>query len=337
VERIYSVELPGHAGRRVRLAGWIHRVRRLSRVSFLILRDARGLAQVVLDGPGVAEQIEGLHAESVIAVEGLAVANTQAPMGVEVQRAAIEVISAASAAPPIDLFRPALNSQLPTLLDHAALTLRHPRRRALWQLAAASLSGFRSALRAMHFVEIHTPKIVGSATEGGANVFGVDYMGKPAYLAQSPQLYKQIMVGVFERVFEVGPVFRAEPHDTTRHLNEYVSLDAEMGFIEDHRDVMAVLTSTLQAMIDAMRDESGEALALLELALPAVPRDVPVVHFADALRMVGDATGEDLRGEPDLSPAHERWLGDWARQEHGSDFLFVTGYPMVKRPFYART
>ncbi len=333
MERTYSVELPSHVGRRVRLAGWIHRVRRLSRVSFLILRDALGLAQIVLDDTAAAV-VDRLHAESVIAVEGLAVSNAQAPMGVEVRQPEIEVISAASEPPPIDLFRPALNSQLPTLLDHAALTLRHPRRRALWQLAAASLSGFRAALRARGFVEIHTPKIVGAATEGGANVFGVDYMGNPAYLAQSPQFYKQIMVGVFERVFEVGPVFRAEPHDTTRHLNEYVSLDAEMGFIGDHRDVMAVLAPALAAMIDAVQAEAGDALALVDVALPVVPRDVPAVHFADALKMIGDATGEDLCGEPDLAPAHERWLGEWARREHGSDFLFVTGYPMAKRPFY---
>ena len=131
------------------------------------------------------------------------------------------------------------------MLDHAALTLRHPQRRALWQVAAASLSGYRAAMRARDFVEIHTPKIVGTATEGGANVFAVDYFGRPAFLAQSPQFYKQIMVGVFERVFEVGPVFRAEPHDTTRHLNEYVSLDAEMGFIDDHTTVMAVLTTAI--------------------------------------------------------------------------------------------
>jgi nondiscriminating aspartyl-tRNA synthetase len=334
VERIYSSELGEYVGSRVRVAGWIHRVRRLSRVSFLILRDARGLAQIVLDESAVAGTIGGLHAESVVAVEGLVVANSQAPMGVEIRDPEVEVISAATAAPPIDLFRPILNSQLPTLLDHAALTLRHPRRRASWQIAAASLSGFRSALGAMGFVEIHTPKIVGTATEGGANVFTVDYFGRPAYLAQSPQFYKQIMVGVFERVFEAGPVFRAEPHDTTRHLNEYVSLDAEMGFIRDHTTVMDLLTFTIRGMIEAVRNQCGEALGLLDVAIPAVPRTIPAIHFADALAMVGDALDEDLSGEPDLSPAHERWLGEWAAREHGSEFLFVVGYPMVKRPFY---
>src|SRR5262249_6123912 len=140
--------------------------------------------------------------------------------------------------PPFEMFRPTLNAQLPTLLDHASVALRHPRQRALFEIASATLSGFRSALRAQHFVEIQTPKIVGSATEGGANVFRIDYFDKKAYLAQSPQFYKQMMVGVFERVFEVGPVFRAEPHDTPRHLSEYVSLDLEMGFVRDHTTVM---------------------------------------------------------------------------------------------------
>ena len=157
MERVYSSELAKYVGSRVRVAGWIHRVRRLSRVSFLILRDARGLAQIVLDESTEGDPTGGLHGESVVAVEGLVVANPQAPLGVEIRDPVVEVISAATAAPPIDLFRPILNSQLPTLLDHAALTLRHPRRRALWQIAAASLSGFRSALGAIDFVEIHTP------------------------------------------------------------------------------------------------------------------------------------------------------------------------------------
>jgi nondiscriminating aspartyl-tRNA synthetase len=201
-------------------------------------------------------------------------------------------------------------------------------------VAAASMTGFRAVLRERGFVEIQTPKIVAAATESGANVFALDYFGRPAYLAQSPQLYKQMMVGVFERVFEVGPVFRAEPHDTPRHLNEYVSLDVEMGFIADHTTVMALLTEVLRAMLATLRAEAGEALALLRLDLPPVPPTIPVLHFAEAQALIAAATGEDPRDEPDLAPAHERWLGDWARREHGSEFLFVTGYPMVKRPFY---
>ena len=303
-------------------------------MSFLILRDAHGLAQIVVDDGEIIATIHGVHAETVVAVEGLVVANGQAPAGVELHHPVVEIISPAVTPPPIDLFRPFLNSQLPTLLDHAALTLRHPVRHARWQLAAATLSGFRAALRAMEFTEICTPKIVGTATEGGANVFAVDYFGRRAYLAQSPQFYKQMMVGVFERVFEVGPVFRAEPHDTRRHLNEYVSLDAEVGFIQDHTTVMEMLTKTIRGMLEAMAREASDALRLLDIRLPAVPDVIPTIHFDDALGMICSQTGVDERHEPDLSPAHERWLGEWALREHRSEFLFIVGYPMVKRPFY---
>jgi nondiscriminating aspartyl-tRNA synthetase len=323
----------------VRIAGWLHRVRQLSNLSFLILRDAQGLAQVVVEDAAMIAQLTDLHAETVLVIEGTVVAEPQAPGGVEIHQPALEVLAAAAEPPPFDLFRPTIKAQLPTLLDHAPVGLRHPRQRALFRVAAASMAGFRAALTARDFVEIQTPKIVGAATEGGANVFRLDYFGQPAYLSQSPQLYKQIMVGVFERVFEVGPAFRAEPHDTPRHANEFVSLDVELGFIRDHFDVMAVLNRALEGMIAAIHEQAGGALAALgskagPLALPAVPPEIPAVHFADALDMFSRATGEDVRGEPDLAPAHERWLGEWARREHGSDFLFVWGYPTAKRAFY---
>lgn len=243
------------------------------------------------------------------------------------------MLSAAAGPPPVDLRLPEPKEQLPTRLDHAAVSLRHPRRRATFALAAASLAGFRSTLDALGFTEVQTPKIVESATESGANVFGLDYFGRRAYLAQSPQFYKQALVGVFERVYETGPVFRAEPHDTPRHLAEYVSLDAELGFIDDHFDVMAVVREAVAGMLEAVRAREPE-VELLGLDLPDVPADVPHVHFADAQRLIEQATGEAVVGEPDLAPAHERWLGEWARAEHGSDFLFVVGYPMAKRPFY---
>jgi nondiscriminating aspartyl-tRNA synthetase len=164
--------------------------------------------------------------------------------------------------------------------------------------------------------EIFTPKLVAAASESGANLFGVDYFGRTAYLAQSPQFYKQLMVGVFERVYEVGPVFRAEPHHTGRHLAQYTSLDVEVGFISDHRDVMAVAREVVAGMVEA----AGRA---------TVDGEIPAVHFADALRIAGAPDDE-----PDLAPAHERAVGEWASREYGSDFVFVTGYPLAKRPFY---
>jgi nondiscriminating aspartyl-tRNA synthetase len=289
---------------------------------------------VVVEDPALVERLAGLHHESLLVVEGEAVEVAQAPGGVEVRRPEVEVLVEAAAPPPFELYRPALNVPLPVVLDHAALALRHPRQRGIFAVAAASMAGFRAALRGLDFVEIQTPKIVGSATEGGANVFAVDYMGRPAYLAQSPQLYKQIMVGVFERVFEVGPVFRAEPHDTPRHINEYVSLDAELGFVDDHTTVMHVLTQAIRGMLAAVQEQSGPALAAVGGTLPVVPASIPQLDFGAALELISQGTGEDVRGELDLAPAHERWLGEWAREEAGSDFLFVTGQPMAKRPFY---
>jgi nondiscriminating aspartyl-tRNA synthetase len=334
MERIWTTDLDRHSGRRVRLEGWLHRQRQLSAVTFVILRDARGLAQIVVEDPALRARLAELHNETVLRVEGAAEANAHAPGGVEIHQPAVTVLGAPQEPPPLDLFRPTLTAQLPTVLDHAALALRHPRRRAIFRLAAASMAGFRATLSGRGFVEIQTPKIVAGATESGANVFAIDYFGRQAYLAQSPQLYKQIMVGIFERVFEVGPVFRAEPHDTPRHLNEYVSLDAEMGFIEDHVSVMNVLTDVVRGMLAAVQEAVSTGVTLPELRLPEVPDRIPALAFGEAQGLIARHTDEDPRGEPDLAPAHERWLGQWARRVHGSEFLFVTGYPMVKRPFY---
>jgi nondiscriminating aspartyl-tRNA synthetase len=334
MERIWTTELAAHAGERVLLKGWMQRLRTLSHVSFLVLRDGKGTAQVVIDEPALAAELAALPAESVLAVEGLAVAEPQAPGGVELRAPRVEIISRAEETPPIELHRPTIKAHLPTILDHAAVALRHPRQRAFFKLGAAATEGFRRTLRARDFTEIQTPKIVGAATEGGANVFKLDYFGRPAYLSQSPQLYKQIMVGVFERVFEVGPAFRAEPHDTPRHTNAFTSLDVEQGFIHDHRDVMATLTAVLQGIMAQIGEECGPELALLKAQLPAVPAAIPSLHFSEALALLGKLTGEDLSAEPDLAPNHERLLGEWASREHGSDFLFVVGYPTEQRAFY---
>jgi nondiscriminating aspartyl-tRNA synthetase len=310
--RILTSELGAHAGERVTLAGWVHATRDLGRVAFVLLRDRSGLVQVVLDDPLELKQ------EAVVEVDGDAVATPQAPGGVELHAPSFRVLAEPVAALPIDLRRPELKETLPTILDHAPLALRHPRQRARFEIAAASLHGFRDALDRLGFTEISTPKIVASATESGTNVFDLNYFGRRAFLAQSPQFYKQTLVGVFERVYESGPVFRAEPHDTARHLAEYTSLDAEFGFIRDHRDVMAVAREVIAGMVGAIRERAPRAVELLEVQIPDVPSEIPWVHFAD--------TGVD---DVDLSPADERRLC-----ERYGELVFVTGYPMAKRPFY---
>ncbi|KRF36722.1 aspartate--tRNA(Asn) ligase [Nocardioides sp. Soil805] len=323
--RTLCTSLPTLApGSPVTLEGWVHRRRELAKVTFLVVRDRSGLAQVVLPAGSVVPP-----EETTVRVTGTATANAQAPGGVEVTDAVVESLTEPAETPPAELWRPHLDVQLPTLLDHAPVLWRHPAQRARWELAAASLRGFRASLDAHGFTEVTTPKFVESATESGANVFAVDYFGRPAYLAQSPQFYKQQLVGVFERVYEVGPVFRAEPHDTVRHLAEYRSLDVELGFIRDHRDVLAVLREVLAGMVAGIGEHAAAAVERTGARVPEVPTEIPVIHFADALALVGAPADE-----PDLAPEHERALGAWALEEHGSDFLAVEGYPMAKRPFY---
>jgi len=334
MQRVTVDKIAEHVEERIRVSGWLHRQRRLSHVTFLIVRDRTGTGQVVITDPAQADAVADLTAETVLTLTGHVVANAKAPGGAEIHAPEIDVLAAPADVPPLELWRPSLSVSLPVRLDLAPLALRHPRERAVFELAAASVAGFRAALDALDFTEIQTPKIVASATESGANVFALDYFGRRAYLAQSPQFYKQTMVGVFERVYETGPVFRAEPHDTPRHLSEYVSLDAELGFISDHRDVMKVARDAVAGMLDAIQDRAAAAAATLALELPTVPAEIPALHFSDAQALISAATGERLEGEPDLAPSHERWLGEWALRHHDSEFLFVTGYPMVKRPFY---
>ena len=270
--RVLASDLPAHVGEQVTIAGWLHRKRLLKSVTFLIIRDRTGLAQVVLSGDDAAAGLADLPEETVVAISGLVAASQQAPGGAEVtEPATLVMLSEPAEPPPFDLYRPALTASLPTVLDHAPATLRHPKLRAGFEISAASVAGFRATLDANGFTEIQTPKIVRSATESGANVFAIDYFGQPAYLAQSPQFYKQAMVGVFERVYETGPVFRAEPHDTARHLAQYTSLDAEFGFISDHRDVMAMLREVIAGMVAAVGARAGQAVERLGLTLPEVP------------------------------------------------------------------
>src|SRR5262245_36484864 len=333
--RVLAAGLSEHVGKRVAVAGWLHRKRQLKSITFCIVRDRTGLAQVVLTAEQAASAgVAELPEETVIQVIGLVKASAQAPGGAEITDPALTLLSEPAESPPFDLYRPAVTAALPTVLDHAPTALRHPVLRAGLEISAASVAGFRAALDAQDFTEIHTPKIVQSATESGANVFAIDYFGRQAYLAQSPQFYKQVMVGVFERVYETGPVFRAEPHDTARHLAQYTSLDAEFGFIADHRDVMAMLREVIAAMAAAVRARAGDAVDRAGAKLPDVPGQIPELHFAEAQELIAAQAGWDPRGEPDLSPADERWLGEWAVRQHGSELLFVTGFPMIKRPFY---
>ena len=348
IARVRTTEIHTHVGQRVQLKGWLSNLRRLGGINFVVLRDGWGTVQAVTESeadlrplftekPGHERQ--PVQPESVIALSGIVVESAQAAGGYELHAPQIELLVPVIEPLPVLISKREVKASLPNLLDHAVTVNRHPRRRAIYKIASVVMATFREFLNSQNFTEIQSPKIVASATESGANVFTLDYFGRPAYLAQSPQFYKQMMVGVFERVYEVGPVFRAESHDTVRHVNEYVSLDAEFGFIENHFSVLALLRAVLAEILVAVEGRCAAELSLLQTKMPSMPEQLPHIHFAEAKELIHtlhqhDEGYVDERGEPDLSPQEERWLGVWALREFGSDFVAVTGYPMRKRPFY---
>lgn len=335
MQRIRTDEAATRVGERVKLAGWMHNWRDMGQFGFLILRDGAGTFQAVLDKAEEMEKLKGLQYETVLQIEGVVAEEPRAPGGVELHDCQVTVISPVLEPLPFEINKKELKPGLDVFLDNAPVGLRHLRKRALFRISAEIMAGFREYLMQQGFVEIQTPKIVGSATESGANVFALDYFGRPAYLAQSPQFYKQIMVGVFERVFEIGPVFRAEKHNTARHTNEYVSLDIEMGFIQDHTDVMAMLTGVLRHIFNRLTQVCPRELELLKVKVPNIGQTIPALRLPDAQELIFKRYGEDCRGEPDLAPQHEEWLCEYAAQELGSELLFITHYPTSKRPFYA--
>ena len=333
--RIRTNEVAAHLGERVRMAGWLHNFRDMSKFGFLLLRDGSGVVQAVLDSPAELEKLRGIQYESVVEVIGTVVAEPRSSAGVELHDCEVMVITPILEPLPFEVNKKELKPGLDVFLDHAPLGLRHLQKRALFRISAEMLLGFREYLNQQSFVEIQTPKIVGAATESGANVFSIDYFGRLAYLAQSPQFYKQIMVGVFERVYEVGPVFRAEKHNTVRHTNEYVSLDIEMGFIQDHTDVMDMLTGILRHVFERLKTSCAREVELLKLRVPTIGETIPRMRLGEAQQIIFERFGEDCRNEPDLSPQHEAWICEYAEKELGSEMLFVTHYPTSKRPFYA--
>lgn len=258
--------------------------------------------------------------------------NTDTEIGdIELEVQEVMVFSKAQELP----FEKDAELNLDTYLDHMPLTLRSKRSRAIFKVQAEIIAAYRETLTVKGFTEFQAPKLVGDDAEGGGNVFKVEYFkDKNAYLATSPQLYKQIMVGPFERVFSTGNVFRAEKHSTTRHLNEYTSLDAEIGFIKDHRDIMNILTDVVHCIVDRLTERCVPEFNLLQSTFPFTPKEFPILKLREAQALIHKETGEDCRNEPDLDPAYERWLCDYALKTYASDFIFITHYPTVKRPFY---
>jgi nondiscriminating aspartyl-tRNA synthetase len=329
VPRILSREVPSQVGESVIVKGWLQSVRSLGGVVFASLRDRAGLVQAVTENPADVDLLRSLGAESVVAVSGRVAREPRARLGAEIRIEVIEVIARVCEPLPLQINKAILSAGLETQLDHRAVSLRSARSRAVFRVQHEIGASFADSLGARGFVQIHTPKLVSAAAEGGADLFSVDYFGAPAYLAQSPQLYKQIAVGALERVFEIAPAYRAEKHDTARHTNEFTSLDLEMGFIESHEDVMDVENAWLRELAERLRARCAEEFEQLGAEVPAVPERIPRVRLSEAQQAVGRCIGE-----PDLDPEAERAVSAWARDRFGSEWVFVTNYGVEKRPFY---
>lgn len=323
----FDAAVVGRNNRAVTLHGMVHALRDLGGVTFLTLRTREGLVQCVCP-----RRPEGVREECAVSVSGLLRPEPRAPGGAELAEARFTVLSRPAAPPPVPLSKKSSLS-MDTELSLRPVTLRAPRARAVFRIQAAVCRAFREFLQEEDFTEIHTPKLGRAGAEGGSSQFRVDYFGRKAVLAQSPQLYKQVMVGVFERVYEIGPVFRAEKHATQRHLNEYTSLDLEMGFLRSFTDLMALEQGFLRRLVALLRQEYAGELALLGAELPDA-QHIPAVRFDEAKRLAADAYGYAIREPYDLEPEEEQHIGRYAKEVWGSDFVFVTHYPGRKRPFY---
>lgn len=337
--RILIQDLKAQLGQEVSIGASVAVRRDHGKLIFFDLHDRSGKIQAVAlpQNAGVVEAATLIKPEWIVEMTGLInqrpekmVKADEANGDIEFEIKSITVLNRAKELP----FENDADLNLDTYLDYLPLTLRTEKSRRIFAIQATIIATFRSFLTSQGFTEFQAPKLIGEDAEGGANSFNVEYFGHTAHLAQSPQLYKQIMVGVFERVFAAGNVYRAEKHSTTRHLNEYTSLDFEMGFIEDHTDIMRMENDLLTAIMSALKEKHAADFVALGADIPEVPTKIPSLKLREAQKLITEATGEDCTNEPDLEPQHERWLCEYAQKELGSDFIFISHFPLAKRPFY---
>ncbi|MEK7149594.1 MAG: aspartate--tRNA(Asn) ligase [Patescibacteria group bacterium] len=328
MERTLINSVSHHISKEVLIKGRIINLRKMGGISFVQVQDYTGKIQTVW-----GKEIPAKMGDAVEVI-GFVKKDERAKGGYEIEGNEMVVIATNIEEYPFDLSKPKLNLQLTTLLDSRPLSVRHSKVQAIFKLYDILLEAYETAMREEGFTEIKTPKIIGAASEGGANVFKINYFDKHAYLAQSPQFYKQIMVGAFERVFEIGSVFRAEPHFTTRHVNEYISLDAEMGFINDYQDVMKELNKTLVKIFNDLTKKGGKYLKEYDVEIPEVPNKIPSVKLSEIKEIIKKKYKYEISADTDIDPEGERLAGRYAKEEFNSDFIFITHYPFSDRPFY---
>lgn len=338
MERTLSSDVKGHIGHKVLVEGWLHKKRLLGGLTFINVRDRRGLVQLVVDNKEEVEKLRGLQIGTVLRAEGAVVEEPRAPGGAELHEVTIDVLVPVTDEPPVEIDKPIPHKaeNLDTLFEYRVLNIRNLQEQKIFKIRASLTRYIRQFLDEHDFVEIDTPKLLGAATEGGAEVFKLDYFGKESTLAQSPQLYKQIMVGAFERVYEIGHSYRAEPSATTRHLTELTMLDIEMGFVRSHDEVLDMVGDMTQYALKRAYEERADELKSLnapELKLPADGK-VPRFTISKIHELYSQATKTDTTHEKDLIPDEERWIGEYARKELGSDLVFAIEFPIEAAKFY---
>ncbi|MBB6698346.1 aspartate--tRNA(Asn) ligase [Clostridium algidicarnis] len=332
MERTMVSELENHISKRVEIKGWVYRVRKLKSITFIILRDRTGFVQCVVENSHM--DISGVKLESVVSVIGEVKESNNTFNAFEVLIEKFQVINSSTSELPIEINKNELDINLDTMLNNRVLSLRHPKVNAIFKIQNIIVQAFRQLLINEGFTEVFTPKIVAEGAEGGTDMFEVKYFENKAYLAQSPQFYKQMMVGAgFERVFEVAHVYRAEQHNTNRHLNEYVSMDFEMGFIKDEEDIMEMEERLLKFILNKLEEEGKIYLETLNVDMPKIENKIPKIKFSEALEILEKEYNKtDLDG--DLDPEGEKLICRYSKEKLGCDFIFLTHYPRRKRPMY---
>lgn len=335
MQRILSSEVKQHIGSQVQVKGWLHKKRLMGGLTFLNIRDRNGLIQMLVEDKNEVEKLRGLQIGTVLSVVGTVVEDDRAPGGAEIHEPTLEVISAVTDEPPIEIDKPLSHKSenLDTLLDHRVIGLRNLQETAIFKIQAKVLESARAYFKEHDFTEMNTPKLLAEATEGGAEVFELDYFGKTATLAQSAQFYKQMMVGVFERVFETNPTYRAELSATTRHMSEYITIDAEMGFIT-FDELREFAHQLLKRVVDDVWNEYETELKRWNTTKPLLSDRAVSIPMAEIHELFEKNTKTVVEDKKDLTPAEEKWICEYAKKQYGTEAVFVTEWPAEEMKFY---
>ncbi|MDN5275427.1 MAG: Aspartyl-tRNA synthetase [Candidatus Saccharibacteria bacterium] len=337
-DRILTRDIAAHAGQHITIQGWLHKKRLLGGLNFITLRDRSGIAQSLVDNKDELEKLRGLQTGTVLALSGMVVSDERAPGGAELHDVTIDVIVPVEYESPIEIDKPLdhKSENLDTLFEHRVIGLRNLQETGIFKVQAGIKQAVRTYLNDLDFTEFNSPKLLPEATEGGAEVFKLDYFGKEATLAQSAQFYKQMMVGVFERAYEINPTYRAELSATTRHMTEFIHIDAETGFV-DFQELLGVVGGLLRSVTTSIWQTHGEILTKLNAHPAVLPEAIPQLALEEIHQLYSNATGQNSIGEKDMRPDEEKWICDYAKKNLGSEAVLVTQWPASEMKFYHRT